>query len=85
MEIIILTIIIAVVFTALPISGKIVFPEIILKEIIEFISSNFDSIFRQRPEAKKIFIPIINNKDFYNDFNGKILIVDKNGLLSKSD
>lgn len=85
MEIIILTIIIAVIFNALPHSGNNVFPEIIQKGIIKFISNNSNYNFRQRPEAKKIFMPIINHNEFYNDFNEKILIVDNNKLLPKSD
>ncbi|MEZ4933726.1 MAG: hypothetical protein R2788_16590 [Saprospiraceae bacterium] len=85
MEIIILTIIVAAIITALPLSGNNVFPEIMLKEIIEFISNNSDYNFRKRPEAKKLFMPIINNNEFYNDLNEKILIVDNNNLLPKSD
>lgn len=85
MEIIILTIIVTAIFTVLPLLGKNIFPQIILIEISEFISNNFDYNIRQRPEAKKIFIPILNESGFYNDFNGNILIADNPVLLPKSD
>jgi hypothetical protein len=73
MEILFQTFIATAIFSALlPLYGKGFLQQLNPQEIVVFIFNNANLNIRRRPEAKKVFIPIVNNNEFHNDLKENI-------------
>jgi hypothetical protein len=67
MEILFQTFIATAIYSALlPLYGKGFLQQLNQKEMVVFIFNNAIPNIRRRPEAKKVFIPIINDNEFHN-------------------